>query len=1076
MRSKSSVCFLAVSVVISLFLISISGRPAFCQDAVSHEQVLTIPYLDNPPVIDGNIENTWQKASKISNFFIFKTKQPATNRTEVYLGYDNNNLYLGVILFVNSSYVPIAQSQLNERDKQLWSEDSIELFFPSQTDPDYYYQFIGNRLGSVYDSKDGHAAWNGEWVYKTKIFADRWEAEIAIPFQTIGVVPKENLFLPFQIARDQQIPSELSAWSPVKEMFLEGLKTGGLLLQKGTAVQMDTVSFLKPTVISGKVLSLEKEFTVQVAVTDQKNQVITSQDTKFPNGSFSFSFDDIPYGGHYLAEVNVFLQKGKDTLLLPFEVKPPLTITVNPRILQGNLELILTYFGQDVPDYYRLYFYRTGKDKPIKTMEVKGSMRYKTAFPLADFPIGLYRLKVDSYQNDKIIMSQEVEFEVLAKSAWVGNKIGVSTQVLAPWTPMSVKKNSIFCWGREYRFGSLFPSQIVTQEKEILASPISLEITADDTLQPLQNIPIVVKESKDNKVVLEGTGTSQLLTVKATSTVEYDGMIKVRLDIIPQRELSINNLRLRIPIKKEYAYLRTQTTIWGSTMEEYKELLPGHRMGGAVAEKSWKNKLEPLWLGTEALGLVWFNESDQGFSLEKPDDALEITATGNDTLLTITFINKPLTVTKPLTYVFGLQATPVKPWPEKGYRGYNTVIVPADLWYPGVTNYIYQPVLMDWFKEQNVKAIVDMGEFWSIHDSTLNYKDTWLRDAVKECHKKGIKFFLYLGAGLTTNTPEWKIMSEEALRHPLSTPFSLYTMPELLSYRACPNSVYTDHIAWKIDWVMKEFGLDGVYLDEYGSEQCMNEEHGCGYTDDSGNRHPSKPIFAFREQMKRIYTVVKQNNPNGIVYLHGRQEIPVLSFCDLFLNGEQFIPFESENRPPLLEMVPLSAFKADFMGKPFGIPGTFYVYHGLPWGNSDALAITLLHDTPTIQQALYGPERKQALEETASAWKVMDEFHATNSIFKGYWEQDFLVPAETDVKASFWLSPDKKVLAIIANFGQEKEVQVKFNGVRIGLFGDEVVTAYDPLNKKEVRIEGDTLFITIPKENFRMVLLSPKKR
>ena len=56
--------------------------------------------LDQPLTLDGKLdEAVWQKAVKIDKFFTHNTTRTAKAKTEVYLLYDNSNIYLGFKCF-----------------------------------------------------------------------------------------------------------------------------------------------------------------------------------------------------------------------------------------------------------------------------------------------------------------------------------------------------------------------------------------------------------------------------------------------------------------------------------------------------------------------------------------------------------------------------------------------------------------------------------------------------------------------------------------------------------------------------------------------------------------------------------------------------------------------------------------------------------------------------------------------------------------------------------------------------------------------------------------------------------------
>ena len=83
-----------------------------------------------------------------------------------------------------------------------------------------------------------------------------------------------------------------------------------------------------------------------------------------------------------------------------------------------------------------------------------------------------------------------------------------------------------------------------------------------------------------------------------------------------------------------------------------------------------------LWLGNEERGLGWYAESDRCWQPEDPEKAIELVRDGKQLILRVRLLDsQPKTWTadpadgvyayQPVTFRFGLQATPVKPFPKQ---------------------------------------------------------------------------------------------------------------------------------------------------------------------------------------------------------------------------------------------------------------------------------------------------------------------------------------------------------------------------------------------------------------------------
>src|SRR5205085_5234589 len=70
--------------------------------AADREKPLRIPRLEKPPVIDGQLDDeAWKVALRVGQFYQVQPGDniPPSKPTEVMLGYDDHNLYVGFIAY-----------------------------------------------------------------------------------------------------------------------------------------------------------------------------------------------------------------------------------------------------------------------------------------------------------------------------------------------------------------------------------------------------------------------------------------------------------------------------------------------------------------------------------------------------------------------------------------------------------------------------------------------------------------------------------------------------------------------------------------------------------------------------------------------------------------------------------------------------------------------------------------------------------------------------------------------------------------------------------------------------------------
>ena len=147
--------------------------------------------FDLPPVIDGAVDEAiWESAEPVTEFIQREphTGQPISVHTEVYVGYDENNLYNGFRCYTDPKEIT---SKELARDVSLGPDDRVQVMLDTYHDRRNAYWFQVGPRGSIGDamvSENGasfNKAWDGLWTGKAKIHKKGWDAEFAIPFKTL---------------------------------------------------------------------------------------------------------------------------------------------------------------------------------------------------------------------------------------------------------------------------------------------------------------------------------------------------------------------------------------------------------------------------------------------------------------------------------------------------------------------------------------------------------------------------------------------------------------------------------------------------------------------------------------------------------------------------------------------------------------------------------------------------------------------------------------------------------------------------------------------------------------------------
>jgi len=292
-------------------------------------------------------------------------------------------------------------------------------------------------------------------------------------------------------------------------------------------------------------------------------------------------------------------------------------------------------------------------------------------------------------------------------------------------------------------------------------------------------------------------------------------------------------------------------------------------------------------------------------------------------------------------------------------------------------------------------------------------------------------------------------------------------------------------MVWKHHELAKEYGHDGLYVDYAGVYGTVfAPECGLGYVRD-GKEYPTLfPVCAVREMWKRVYTMFKSLNPDSVIVGHVSQAVhaPVLSFCDVWLNGEH--NWRGHLYDNYLEVLPLDELRAAFRAHGHGgIPWFLPQWYGAILEDKD---VAKFQDNGKPSQAtieksrhLFGlgllhdfgfwPICGMNGEATKQYYGVLDESGMDDANFYGYWDNAWLIGGQSDViKASAYRKPVGGALVVIYNITRKAQTpMLRVNWKRLKSPGElQVVDAY---TREPVQVTGNNVTIEVPPLNYRLL-------
>ena len=247
---KYQCCCLSISVAVCAAS-AVLPRPAFAQGSEHQHEKPAITKPASPvaipgerpslvakktterPRIDGVLdEASWATVQVIDTFVQQEPQegQPASDRTEVRVLYDEGHLFIGIRAFAS---LAVSATEMRRDADRLFDEDNFQVILDTFHDSRNGYMFVTTPLGAkleqqIFDEGEGggrggtaniNRNWDGVWDAAAKIVSDGWTAEIEIPFSTVRFVPSDAQAWGVNFQRHIRRKNETVLWSPIPKAY-----------------------------------------------------------------------------------------------------------------------------------------------------------------------------------------------------------------------------------------------------------------------------------------------------------------------------------------------------------------------------------------------------------------------------------------------------------------------------------------------------------------------------------------------------------------------------------------------------------------------------------------------------------------------------------------------------------------------------------------------------------------------------------------------------------------------------------------------------------------------------------------
>lgn len=197
---------------------------------MSDVPVIVPTYLGSAPEADGKVgQQAWANAPIADGFRRVGSDELASQQTQVQVCYDRSTLYIMFVCFEDE--MDRIKAEFTRDGEPVWQDDSVEIWISpyAVADPAKTHQFVVSATGAKTHNRADWPRAQDKWQAATSRLADRWKAEIAIPFETLRPLGRNERYWRINFGRNEYPHGETSSWSPVSRWFATYSRFGKLV-------------------------------------------------------------------------------------------------------------------------------------------------------------------------------------------------------------------------------------------------------------------------------------------------------------------------------------------------------------------------------------------------------------------------------------------------------------------------------------------------------------------------------------------------------------------------------------------------------------------------------------------------------------------------------------------------------------------------------------------------------------------------------------------------------------------------------------------------------------------------------
>ena len=216
-----------------------SNPAVLTRDAAGKITVRSIR-LSTPLKLDGRLDEAiYEEVPAISDFIQVDPNPgaPASEKTEVWLFYDRDNVYI-VARCYESQPERMGQSELRRDNSNIFQNDNfawlLDTFHDGRNGILFEVTVAGGRADAqVTNERQMNTDWNPVWAVKTGAFQGGWTMEAALPFKSLRYPTGSTQVWGFQARRQNKWKNEYSFLTP-----MPAAGGGGALMRSSLAATL----------------------------------------------------------------------------------------------------------------------------------------------------------------------------------------------------------------------------------------------------------------------------------------------------------------------------------------------------------------------------------------------------------------------------------------------------------------------------------------------------------------------------------------------------------------------------------------------------------------------------------------------------------------------------------------------------------------------------------------------------------------------------------------------------------------------------------------------------------------------